>query len=388
MTHPSPRRTRALAILGVGAACAATLAVGPANADPAGDAAGRAEVVVGLEQPFRLAVQPNGTVHLSHNGGAVLMRRVRGGEFEQVASAASGGQINAVSVTPRGDVVTYSVTRGSYSSVRQIRQGRGNRLLARLDTVEASRNPDGDRTYGFYDLDDDCLAQIPSDYPARYTGAAKSNPVAVATVGSTVYVADAFANAIFAIGRTGAVRVVAVPPSPDVIVDELTAENNGLPECTIGHPYRLETVPTDIEVGPDGDLYVTTSSDLALEGRNARSGPGLGTVHRIDRATGAATPVLDGLHFVTGLGVDDNGDLYVAQLMSDTILRLRSGETQPELFKFRNEPGDVEVVRGHVWATVGVFSRDPADGRVVRWSASQESICSTRQQGPSAKGCR
>ena len=62
------------------------------------------------------------------------------------------------------------------------------------------------------------------------------------------------------------------------------AEANGLPKCTVGKKFALEAVPTDIEVGPDGKLYVTSlpggpeDGSLGVNGRVLRVNPATGKV--------------------------------------------------------------------------------------------------------------
>ena len=72
---------------------------------------------------------------------------------------------------------------------------------------------------------------------------------------------------------------------PTTITRE-AARQFGLPTCTIGKTYAFEAVPTDVELGPDGMLYVSVlpggPEDPSLGARGAiyRVSPATGAVHR------------------------------------------------------------------------------------------------------------
>ncbi len=364
MTNRSYRGLRAVVVLAAGAACAATLAAAPAGADP-DDPARRAEITQGLLTPLSLAVQTNGTYYVAQNFAGVLMRGHRGAAPQPVASAAEGSELGAVSV--RNGVVTYAVSRGHNEEgfIRQIRGGR-NRLLADIGAVEAADNPDGENTYGFEEISPECEAQLPDGAPATYTGIDETHPFATAMRGATVFVADAGANAIFSVGPAGNVRAVTAMPAQPAELSAEGAEEMGFPECTVGLSYDFEAVPTDIELGPDGMLYVTV---LPGGPESPSMGP-RGKVYRVDPATGDTMVVLGGLVTPTGLAVAGNGDMYINELFAGRVNRLRGDSLQ--VFKFRALPSDVEVVGRHVWATVNVLPQGPPDGRVVRWNMNNQ----------------
>jgi sugar lactone lactonase YvrE len=135
-----------------------------------------------------------------------------------------------------------------------------------------------------------------------------------------------------------------------------------------------EPVPTDVEVGPDGQLYVTT-----LAGEL----PGAGAIFSIDPSDGTTEQVSGGLFAATGLAVARNGDMYVAMLFPNTILRIPAGGGEPQPFATINQPAALEIAKGHLYATVNVLAglekqrqfapRDvgrragPA-GKLVRWA--------------------
>ncbi len=122
-----------------------------------------------------------------------------------------------------------------------------------------------------------------------------------------------------------------------------------MPDCAVGLTYNFEPVPTDVELGPDGKLYVT----VLPGGPESPSLGNRGKVYRVDPSSGATDVVVAGLLTATGLAVAGNGDIYVNELFAGRVNRLRGDALQ--VFKFRALPSDVEVVGEHVWATVNAL---------------------------------
>jgi sugar lactone lactonase YvrE len=141
------------------------------------------------------------------------------------------------------------------------------------------------------------------------------------------------------------------------------AEELGVPECVIGHEYGFEPVPTDVEMGPDGMLYVTS-----LPGGPESEALGAnGSVFRVDPATGASERIVTGLVSATGLDLAPNGDMYVAQLFAGSIVRVPAGTDTPEPYKTVGLPADVEWREGRIFATTNVLAEGP-EGRVDSWA--------------------
>ncbi|MBO0984558.1 ScyD/ScyE family protein [Rathayibacter sp. SD072] len=217
-----------------------------------------------------------------------------------VAATAPGSEIGSVSV--RGSTVYYTegIQEQGVALLKSIPTGGGApTVLADLGAYEASANPDAGSTYGFVDLPSDCAAQLPG--PASYSGVVDVHPYASTATAAGVYVADAAGNAIVKVAPNGAVSTVAVlPPTAPVVVTAEAAAANGFPACTVGSRYSFEPVPTDVEVGPGGQLYVTSlpggPEDASLGAR--------GSVLKVDPTTGAVRTVATGLISATGLAVD------------------------------------------------------------------------------------
>ena len=225
-----------------------------------------APLAQGLAGPLQLAVGDDGTVYVAQDFAGVLTKIGRHGT--QDIATNPGGEIAGVDVSDDNKVLYTSTNPDASGTVvaaalNRVRHGTSS-VVADLYNYEATQNPDQVNTYGFESIPADCAAQLPAELgPPSYTGVIDSHPYAVASAGSRTYVADAAGNAILQIGRNGHISTVAVlPPQPTLIPADF-ATANGLPACTVGLMYDFEPVPTDVEVGHNGMLYVTTTSRRA-----------------------------------------------------------------------------------------------------------------------------
>lgn len=190
-----------------------------------------------------------------------------------------------------------------------------------------------------------------------YSGIVESHAYQSTVQGNTAYIADAAANAVLKVNlKTRAISTVAVlpAPAPIVLTPDLVAALNGafdvnLPSCLVGHQSISEPVPTDVSVGEDGYLYVTT-----LGGALGEVLP-QGAVPRINPWTGAVKTLVTGLAGATGIDTASNGDIYVAQLFGGKVSVIRHGtRIARTLFEAPN-PADVSVQDHRVVATTNVF---------------------------------
>jgi hypothetical protein len=212
---------------------------------------------------------------------------------------------------------------------------------------EKKNNPDGKFQYGFLKTPKSCLAQLPKEVPASYSGVKETHSYAVAYNNGTSYVADAGANDILALDAQGTFRTVAALKPVKVTVTKSAAKANHLPSCTIGKKFALEAVPTDVEYGPDGQLYVTS-----LPGGPEDGSLGLnGRVLKIDPTTGHVTTIVDGLTSPTGVAVAANGDVYVAQLFRGVISKVAAGKHKAKTYVKVPFPAAVEVTPTGLLAT-------------------------------------
>jgi hypothetical protein len=359
---PSSKLISSLATLAlVGAGIGAV--TGQANAESA--AKPKAQTLASdLLSPLSLAVAKDGTAYFSQNFAGLLMKKEPGKKPKVIYANKDGFEVGAVS--ERRGSLRFALSKNAR---RGVIMGVGNSgkpfPIANLGVFEKKNNPDGKQSYGFRNLSEECAAQVPPQFgPPTYKGIVETHPYASLMVEGTTYVADAAANAIFAIPRAGKVKTVAVlPPTPVKITAE-AAETLGFPDCVAGKTYLFEPVPTDVEQGPDGFLYVTSlpggPEDPSL-GANGR-------VYRVNPATGKAKLVVDGLASATGLAVAGNGDIYVAELFGGRISRTKAGKSKPSTFFSAPLPADVEVTSRGLYATINALPGEgtPPAGEVVR----------------------
>jgi hypothetical protein len=349
-------------------ALAGTALGGPATAeDPAAKPQPKT-LAKGLLSPLSLAVAADGTVFYSQNFAGSLHAKRPGKKPKTVYRATvPGTEVGAVSVA-RGSL-KFATTflpeeegAGEPTSALMGFNKRGKaKKLADLWSYEEKRNPDGDVVYGLRGLPEDC--EVSEDF-APYPGIVESHPYATAQVGGATYVADAAMNAIVKVGARGGVSTTAVLPAQGLKVTEGLAENFGMPECAVGLTYYFEPVPTDVEVGPDGKLYVTT-----LPG--GPEDPSLGTrasVYKVNPQTGKSKKVASGLLSATGLAVGKTGKMFVAELFRGRIAQVKPGG-EPRGYLPTALPGDVEIrSNGDIYATIQVLpgEEEPPAGKVIR----------------------
>jgi hypothetical protein len=235
-------------------------------------------------------------------------------------------------------------------------------LVGDTYAYEKSANPDKKFAYGFLKTPKSCLAQLPKNFPGSYSGVKESHPYATASANGITYVADAGANAVFAISPTGVFSTVAALKPVKVRVSAAAAKASKLPPCVAGKKFALEAVPTDIEYGPDGSLYVTSLPGGPEDGSLGANG----RVLRINPTTGAVSTVADHLLSPTGVAVAANGDIYVAQLFPGLISKIAAGSSKVRTFAKVPFPAAVEVTPTGLLATINAVPMGPKPkGQVV-----------------------
>lgn len=338
-------------VIALAASCLATTA---ANSTPASAERPVAvsTVASGLFSPLSLDVANDGTRYFSQNFAGTLHRQKPGKAPRTIFTSRNGAEVGAVS--ERDGKVRFAVTTRTGGSFLKGIGHRGRAFtIADLGRFEQSRNPDRATSYGFRGLSAECAAQLPAGRPASYTGIVESHPYASAQAGNgTTYVADAAGNSILAVGRRGAVRTLAVlPPAPLKISAEF-AEANELPACVIGQTHWFEGVPTDVEIGPRGTLYVSTLPGGPEDGSLGAAA----SVYKINPRTGKTVKLASGLTSLTGLAVSPAGHVYAAELFGGRIVRIANGTSNARTFVEVGMPGDVEWTSRGVFATANVLS--------------------------------
>lgn len=377
-------RSSAAAAITSSLALAVTLLAVPAHANqlpaPAQPDQGVPEVVAdGLAGPLTLAVGDGADLYVTQSFVGLLSEVDPEGtvtDLYQMPLPPGAGQL--VGVHHHQDATYHietdpSVEGGPVSHViRTSAEGQRSVISEDLRAYETSQNPDQGESYGFRNLSGTCAEQVAAFQEqigvptfSEYQGVVEANPYQLDVHEGTVYIAEASGNAVLRVDeQTGEASTVAVLPSTTItFTEELEANVEqvftgvDMPDCVVGQEYTPEPVPTDVEVGPDGQLYVST-----LEGAAGEVVP-LSKVYRIDPSTGSSQEVASGMHGATGLALDDSGNIFVAELYGGEVSVIRPDHQEAETVFAAQTPADVEVDDGTLYATTGVFE----NGAVVEY---------------------
>jgi len=358
------------------AAAAIAIPAGPTMAGNAPEPSEPRTLAENLVAPLSLAVDSDESVLVTQNFAGLLSRVNDDGSATTLYKGKAGWDVAGVE-TRRG--TTYfvdSVGAGGGDPnalegyLKSINAEGEVRTIANLANHERENDPDRDQHYGFGpEVSAECLAGWPAFPPARYQGAVDSHPYGVAVRGGTAYIADAGANAILAVDiETGDVSTLAVlPPRPAVIPAgtkipvDMAGNTVEVPACVVGHEYAFEPVPTDVEFGPDGRLYVTSlpggPEDESLGAR--------GAVFRVNPWSGSSRVWAEDILSPTGLAITDDGDVYVASMFGNEIIRIDAWSRDKTQFLAIDGPAAVEVRGSTLYATAGFNFADPSKGTVI-----------------------
>ncbi|PTT69271.1 ScyD/ScyE family protein [Arthrobacter sp. HMWF013] len=361
------------------AAAALVIPVGPASAGSSSSPDPKI-LADGLVTPLSLAVGRDGSVLVTQNFVGKLDR------------VEDDGQLATVYTKADWDVGGVETRRGTTYFLESVGAGGGNpdalegylksidesgevRTIADLAGYERTNNPDGDQEYGFgSDVPADCLQQWPAFPPAQYKGAVDSHPYATEVKGSTAYIADAGMNAILEVDLdSGDVSTLAVlPPRPAVIPAgtripiDMAGGTVEAPACVVGKEYAFESVPTDVEFGPDGWLYVSSlpggPEDPSLGAR--------GAVFRVNPWTGHTCLWAEDILSPTGIAVSDHGDVYAASMFGNEIVKIDAWTREGSQFLAVDGPATVELNGDTLYATAG-FSFGEPTGTVLKTDISR-----------------
>jgi len=318
----------------------------------------------GLTTPLSLEVDP-GVSYVTQNFTGMLTA-VRGHNTKTVYTS-KGQEVSAVS--SRGHTVYFAETSMDHTSSKlKAMNSKGHTwTVADLYAHEKNKNPDGKVTYGFRDLPAGCTVQPTQspegDVPATYKGIVDTHPYSSLALPHSIYVADAGANAILRVDDHGRVTTTAVLPAIPTLVTREAAGGVGYPDCVIGHKYWFEPVPTDVELGPDGWLYVTSlpggPEDASLGAR--------GAVFKVNPVNGHVKQVAHGFVGTTGLAVSKSGTIYVAEMFggkngTGQVSVVAPGASTGKALIALPSPAAIEVFKGTLYVTTKAFVTDPKTG--------------------------
>ncbi len=300
--------------------------------------------------PFNLEVR--GDHVWVADGGPGLIGKVKAdGTVKTVVSGVTGA--SGLALSSNGKYLAHTTTDGGPGGISAsgltITGPHGYRAQADTLAHETANNPDGAVSYGVENPSQcvtDELTRV--GFPVSYTGIVDSHAYSVAALGRGFVVADAGANALLRVNRSGDVSTLAVLPAHAAKITAEAAEALGLADCVVGVTYRFEAVPTDVEVGGDGFLYVTTlpggPEDPSLGAR--------GKVFRVNPWTGKVREVASGLLGPTNLAIS-GGKLYVAELFAGRISVIRHGRVA----EYLPLPGALAIEAGRggsLYAATGI----------------------------------
>lgn len=309
--------------------------------------------------PYSLALSRN-RIYVA-DGGTSKVSRLVGQSLRTIADGPTGGEVAGLDISANRRYLAYTATDfQSGTAGLTITGPYGHRVSADLANYEKTKNPDRRISYGVDNPSQcvkDAFAGIPDGPPVSYTGLVDSHPYAVAASwGSSWIVADAAGNDLLRVNSRGHISTLSVLPRQPLVITKEIAGGMGLPDCAIGVTYNFEAVPTDVEVGRDGWLYVSTLAggpeDPSLGARSS--------VYRVSPWTGRANKIASGLSGATDLAVGRDGQIYVAELFGGRISVIRHGtpRTYVEL------PSALSVEADHRGLVAGTMAEMGPDGPV------------------------
>ncbi|HEX3004330.1 MAG TPA: ScyD/ScyE family protein [Angustibacter sp.] len=355
------------------AAAAALVAATPLSASAHGDdghehgrsRAPRVTVVNdAVVAPFQLALSRH-AVYVADGGTSQVSRILRDGSLASVATGPQPGEVAGVAFDASGRSMAYTTTDYSNGTTQLVVQTGHRRMTVDLSAFEQQHNPDADVTYGI-ENPSDCVQQAFAPLGgATMKGGIDSHPYSVASLGHGAWVvADAGGNDLLKVDGKGHVSVIAVLPRQPLEITADIAAGLGLPDCVVGVTYNFEPVPTDVEVGEHGQLYVS----LLPGGPEDPSLGARGSVYRVGLSSGHSSKVAGGFLGATNLALGPDHTIYVAELFGGRISMIKNGHVTPYL----DLPGAlaVEWGDGHLYAATMAPMDDQGNpvgnGTVVR----------------------
>jgi hypothetical protein len=354
----------------VGATCSALLLAMPLSASATPKVPTASLVSDDLAAPFNIAFNGRG-VYIADGGLNQVVRVRRDGTLKPIVSEAPG--TSGLAFSKHGRYLAYTTTESGppaeggepppiTESGLQIKKRHKSPVYADTLAYEQANNPDQHVHYGVRNPSPCVKEELEKVHlPASYKGLVDSHAYSVARYKKKWVVADAGGNDLLWVTNRGKIRTLAVLPSQPAKITQEFAKANGLLDCVVGVTYKFEAVPTDVEVGRDGYLYVTTlpggPEDPSLGAR--------GKVYRVNPRNGHIKLVATGFAGATNLAIGKHGKIFVAELFGGQISVVKHGKAH----KYLSLPGvvAVEIDRsGALWAATLGNEDPPAPGTLVK----------------------
>ena len=335
-------------------AAAAVSPVANAASSPPTSSSAQKTLATGVGGPFQIALR-RGTVYYT-DGFAGTLNKVTSSGPRVVANIPG---IIGVEFSRDGKTMAVS-SADSTSQVRIKRQGY-RAVVADVGRYEERVNPDQVNTYGVVAGGNPCANKWLQDVtggPATYTGQVDSNPYQLAALPHGAWaLADAGGNTILRISRKGKISTLAVLPPQRHTFTEAQARALGAPDCVVGVTYAFEAVPTDVERGWHGHVWVSTlpggPEDPSLGAR--------GAVYRIAE-DGSMKRVKGGFFAATNLALAGRR-IYVAELFGGQVTRIGWGGRAAAARI--DSPLSVEATSKYLY--IGTLDAGPGSpGKIVR----------------------
>jgi hypothetical protein len=354
----------------VGATCSALLLAMPLSASATPKVPTASLVSDDLAAPFNIAFKGD-SPYVADGGLNQVVRVRRDGSLKTIVDGATG--TSGLAFSKDGRYLAYTTTKSGppaeggepapiTASGLNIKKRHKSPVYADTLAYEKANNPDQHVHYGVRNPSPCVKEELEKVHlPASYKGLVDSHAYSVARYKKKWVVADAGGNDLLWVTNRGKIRTLAVLPSQPAKITQEFAKANGLLDCVVGVTYKFEAVPTDVEVGRDGYLYVTTlpggPEDPSLGAR--------GKVYRVNPRNGHIKLVATGFAGATNLSIGKHGKIFVAELFGGQISVVKHGKAQ----KYLSLPGVVAVETdrsGALWAATLGNEDPPAPGTLVK----------------------
>ena len=291
-----------------------------------------------LAAPFNIAFRGHGT-YVADGGLNKVVQVRRDGTLKDIVSKAPG--TSGLAFSKHGGYLAYTITKGGEgeppgpitASGLKIKKRHKSPIYADTLAYEKANNPDQHVHYGVRNPPQ-CLKDALGDQ-ASYKGLVDSHAYSVARYKNKWVVADAGGNDLLWVTNRGKISTLAVLPSQPAKITQAFADAHDLPDCVVDVTYKFEAVPTDVEVGRDGYLYVTT-----LPGGDPSFGA-RGKVYRVNPHNGHIKLVAAGFLGATNLAIGKHHKIFVAEFYGGQISVIKHGTAH----KYLSLPG---VVAGEI----------------------------------------